>query len=70
MCYVIQLTPHWGFSVADYIKYYAYFLPKLAIFTTIEYLLPYLCLSQPNLSTSLWEETEVPGENPRLSAEC
>ncbi len=21
--YVIQLTPHWGFSVADYIKYYA-----------------------------------------------
>ncbi len=23
--YVIQLTPHWGFSVADYIKYYAYF---------------------------------------------
>ena len=25
LCYVIQLTPHWGFSVADYIKYYAYF---------------------------------------------
>ena len=35
----------WGFSVADYIKYYAYFYPKLAIFTTIEILLPYLCLS-------------------------
>ncbi len=25
MLYVIQLTPHWGFAVADYIKYYAYF---------------------------------------------
>ncbi len=25
LCYAIQLTPHWGFSVADYIKYYAYF---------------------------------------------
>ena len=24
LCYVIQLTPHWGFSVADYIKYCAY----------------------------------------------
>ncbi len=23
--YIIQLTPHWGFSVADYIKCYAYF---------------------------------------------
>ncbi len=23
--YVIQLAPHWSFSVADYIKYYAYF---------------------------------------------
>ena len=22
---VIQLTPRWGFSVADYIRYYAYF---------------------------------------------
>ena len=21
---IIQLTPHWGFSVTDYIKYYAY----------------------------------------------
>ena len=27
MLYVIQLTPHWGFLVADYIKYYTY--PKL-----------------------------------------
>ncbi len=36
----------WGISVADYIKCYAYFfLPKLVIFTTIEILLPYLCLS-------------------------
>ncbi len=25
MLYVIQLSPHWGFSVADYIKYYTYF---------------------------------------------
>jgi hypothetical protein len=31
--------------VADYIKYYAYFWPKLAIFTTIEILLLYLFLS-------------------------
>ena len=23
--YVIQLTPHWGFSVADCVGYYAYF---------------------------------------------
>ncbi len=22
---IIQFTPHWGFSVADYIKCYAYF---------------------------------------------
>ena len=28
-----------------------------------------LGLTQPTLSTSLWEETGVPGENPRLSAE-
>ncbi len=25
MLCVIQLTPHWGFSVAEYIRYYAYF---------------------------------------------
>ena len=37
---VIQLTPQWGFSVADYIKCYAYFKPKLAIFTTIEIYFP------------------------------
>jgi hypothetical protein len=23
---IIQLTPHWGFSVTDYIKYYDYFM--------------------------------------------
>ena len=23
---IIQLTPHWDFSVTDYIKYYAYLL--------------------------------------------
>jgi hypothetical protein len=22
-CIIIQLTPHWGFSVTDYIKYHA-----------------------------------------------
>ena len=43
--YVIQLTPHWGFSMPDYIESYACFQPKLAIFTIIEILLPYLCLS-------------------------
>ena len=37
--YIIQLTPHWGFSVADYIKCYAY-LPKLVIFTTMEIYFP------------------------------
>ena len=38
MSCVVQLTPHWGFSVADYIRYHAYFKPKLAIFATIEIL--------------------------------
>jgi hypothetical protein len=40
---IIQLTPHWGFSVTDYIKYYAYlcyctylaYLLYLYFFTTI-----------------------------------
>ena len=35
--------------MGDYIKCYAYFQPKLAIFTTIEILLPQMCLSQPTL---------------------
>ncbi len=40
LCCVIEPTPQRGFPVADYIKYYANFQPKLAIFTTIEFLLP------------------------------
>jgi hypothetical protein len=27
---IIQLTPYWGFSVTDYIKYYAYLCYLLA----------------------------------------
>jgi hypothetical protein len=28
---IIQLTPHWGFSVTDYIKYYAYLCYLLSL---------------------------------------
>jgi hypothetical protein len=28
---IIQLTPHWGFSVTDYIMYYAYLCYLLSI---------------------------------------
>ena len=40
--YIIQLAPQRGFSVTDYIKYYAYVLPtksRLIIFITIAILL-------------------------------
>jgi hypothetical protein len=49
---IIQLTPHWGFSVTDYIKHYAYLSYLLFIFTTIVILLSKLCFpSSPTLST-------------------
>jgi hypothetical protein len=70
---LILLTPHWGFSVANYIEYYVYLYYLLS--------LDYLFLQQswyffpnyvyPNVpcQLSLWEETGATGENPRLSAE-
>ena len=75
MIMIIQLNLHRGFSVTDYIKYYAYLYYLLS--------LDYLFLQQlwyyfPNYSMfigpypnppwqlSLCEETRAPGENPRL----
>jgi hypothetical protein len=70
---IIQLTPHWGLSVTNYIKYYAYLcylfsLDYLSLYNNCDYLLN--CVyPNPPCQLALWEETGAPGENPRLLAE-
>ncbi len=71
--YVIQLAPHWGFSVADYIMYYTItFNLNLKLLTTIEILLPYLyyfpILAHP-VNLPVGGSYRALGENPRLSAD-
>ena len=74
---IIQLTPHWGFSVTDYIKYYAYlyvtYLALLSLKTIYLHINCHYFLNcvylKPHCQLSLWEETGTPGENSRLSAE-
>jgi hypothetical protein len=71
---IIQLTPHWGFSVTDYIKYYDYLICYLLSLDYLSlqqsrYYFPNCVYPNPPCQLSLWEETGAPGENPRLSAE-
>jgi hypothetical protein len=69
MIMIIQLTPHRGFSVTDYIKYYDY----LYYLLSLDYLfLQRLWYYFPNHVYPIppcGEKTGAPGENPRLSAE-
>jgi hypothetical protein len=54
-CVLIQLTPLWGLSVTDYIKYYAYLSYYCDYFLNCVY-------PNPHCQLSLWEETGAPGE--------
>jgi hypothetical protein len=66
---IIQLTPHWGFSVTDYIKYYTLTYVIYFIFTTVVITFSTGCVyPKPTLPTFPVEETRAPGENPRLSS--
>jgi hypothetical protein len=69
---IIQLTPHRGSSVTDYIKYYAYLYYLLLDYLFLQQLwcyFPNYVYPNPPCQLFLWEETGAPGENPRLSAE-
>ena len=68
---IIQLTPRWGFSVTDYIKYYAYSCYWLYIpLQQSRYYFPkYTVYPNPPCQLVMWEETGAPGVNSRLSAE-
>jgi hypothetical protein len=75
--YIAQHSPYQGFSVTGYIttgvkpadrgRLWAYkwrFKQPLLVHTSLM-----ICPITPSCQLSLWEETGVPGENPRLSAE-
>jgi uncharacterized C2H2 Zn-finger protein len=71
---IIQLTSHWGFSVTNYIEYYAHVTYLVyTIYLYINWDITFLTVNcvypNPPCQLSLWEETGVPGENPRLSTE-
>ena len=70
---IIQLTPHWGFPVTDYIKYHDYLCyllsPDYLSYKQLRYYFLSCVYPNPPCQLSLWEETGAPGENPRLSAE-
>jgi hypothetical protein len=63
---LIQLTPHWGSSVTDYIKYYAYLYYLLLDYLFLQQLwcyFPNYVYPNPPYQLFLWEETGAPGEN-------
>jgi hypothetical protein len=72
MIMIIQLTPHRGFSVTNYIKYYAYLYYLLSLdylfLQQFWYYFPNYVYPNTLCQLPLWEETRAPGENPQLSA--
>jgi hypothetical protein len=58
---IIQLTPHWGFSVTDYIKYYDYLYVSLDHLSLQQWeyditFLTVFILTHP-ANFALWDET-------------
>ena len=72
--YIIQFTPHWGFSVTNYRHQVPHVSILCILYLHLSILKKIVLLSEsvypnPPSQPSLWEETGVPGENPRFSAE-
>jgi hypothetical protein len=73
---LLSTLPYQGFSVTGYIRadrgrlwaYKGRFKQPLLVRTSIM-ICPLTYVPNPPCQLSLWEETGVPGENPRLSAE-
>jgi hypothetical protein len=68
MIMIIQLTRHRGYSVTDYIKFYAYLYYLLSLdYLSLQQLWYYFANyvhPNPTCQLSLWEETGAAGENP------